>query len=65
DNPTDMHAIYTWSNPPSTIMPNETVTLKLEQNVISNRNGNYNIGLVLTFIWILKIWVSELPQPAR
>lgn len=44
DNPTDMHAIYTWSNPPSTIMPNETVTLKLEQNVISNRNGNYSIG---------------------
>ena len=44
DNPTDMHAIYTWSNPPSTIMPNQTVTLKLEQNVISNRNGNYSIG---------------------
>ncbi|HOS68750.1 MAG TPA: copper amine oxidase N-terminal domain-containing protein [Bacillota bacterium] len=44
DNPTNMHAIYTWSNPPSTIMPNETVTLKLEQNVISNRNGNYSIG---------------------
>lgn len=44
DNPTDMHAIYAWSNPPSTIMPNETVTLKLEQNVISNRNGNYSIG---------------------
>jgi len=44
NNPTNMHAIYTWSAPPSTIMPNQTVTLKLEQNVISNRNGNYSIG---------------------
>lgn len=49
DNPTNMHAIYTWSNPPSTIMPNETVTLKLEQNVISNRNGNYSIGFTPYF----------------
>jgi len=44
DNPTNMHAAYTWSNPPSNIMANETVTLKLEQNVISNKNGNYSIG---------------------
>jgi hypothetical protein len=44
DNPTDMHAIYTWSSLPSTIKANETVTLKLEQTVISNRNGNYSIG---------------------
>lgn len=44
DNPTDMHAVYTWSNPPGTIKANETVTLKLEQKVISNKNGNYSIG---------------------
>ncbi|MEA4845835.1 MAG: hypothetical protein VB106_01235, partial [Clostridiaceae bacterium] len=49
DNPTNMHAIYTWSSPPSTIKPNETVTLKLEQDVISNRNGNYSIGFVPYF----------------
>jgi len=44
NNPTNMHAVYTWSSPPSTIKANETVTLTLEQNVISNRNGNYSIG---------------------
>ncbi|HPL52519.1 MAG TPA: copper amine oxidase N-terminal domain-containing protein [Bacillota bacterium] len=44
DNPTDMHAVYTWSTPPSTIRANETVTLKLEQTAISNKNGNYSIG---------------------
>lgn len=49
DNPTDMHAIYTWSTPPSSIRPNETVTLKLEQSVISNKNGNYSIGFTPYF----------------
>ncbi len=44
NNPTDMHAIYTWSTPPSTIKADATLTLKLEQSVISNRNGNYSIG---------------------
>lgn len=43
-NPGNLHAKYSWSNPPSTIKANETVTLQLEQTVISNRNGNYSIG---------------------
>lgn len=43
-NPGDLHAKYTWSNPPSIIHPKEIVTIKLEQEVISNRTGNYSIG---------------------
>ncbi|MDD4833774.1 MAG: copper amine oxidase N-terminal domain-containing protein [Lutispora sp.] len=46
NNPTDMHAVYTWSNPPNTIQAGQTVTLKLEQSVISNKNGNYSIGFI-------------------
>ncbi len=44
DNPTDMHAIYTWEIPPSIIQANQTLNLSLEQEVVSNRNGNYSIG---------------------
>lgn len=41
DNPKNLHAKYTWSNPPSTIKANETISLKYEQSVISNKTGNY------------------------
>lgn len=44
NNPTNLHAKYTWSNPPSVIQPNETLNITMEQEVISNRTGNYRIG---------------------
>lgn len=44
NNPTNLNAKYTWSNPPSIIQPNETLNITVEQAVISNRTGNYSIG---------------------
>lgn len=44
NNPTNLHAKYTWSNPPSVIQPYETLNITMEQEVISNRTGNYSIG---------------------
>lgn len=43
-NPVNIHAKYTWSNPPSVIQPNEVVSIKLEQKVLSNNYGKYSIG---------------------
>ncbi|MBM7561446.1 copper amine oxidase N-terminal domain-containing protein [Fusibacter tunisiensis] len=44
NNPVNIHAIYTWNNPPSVIMPEEMVTIKLNQEVLSNKDGNFSIG---------------------
>lgn len=44
DNPGDLHAKYTWSNPPSIIKPNEQVTITMNQEVISKKYGNYSIA---------------------
>ncbi len=44
NNPTNLHAKYTWDSPPNVIKPNEVVNITLNQEVISNRTGNYNIG---------------------
>lgn len=49
NNPVDIHVVYTWNNPPSVIMPEQSVTIKLNQEVLSNRNGNYSIGYVPYF----------------
>lgn len=42
-NPTDLHAKYSWSSPPSTIQPKEGIAISLTQEVISNKTGNYSI----------------------
>lgn len=44
NNPKNLHAKYTWSNAPSTIKANETISLKYEQSVVSNRTGNYAVS---------------------
>ncbi|WP_170270417.1 S-layer homology domain-containing protein [Heliorestis acidaminivorans] len=41
DPPMNMHAIYTWTNPPSRIKALEKVTIKINQNVISNSAGGW------------------------
>ena len=42
--PADFHAIYTWTNPPSIIKSKEDVTIRLEQEVINNNQGNLNMN---------------------
>ena len=49
DNPPDMHAKYTWTNPPNIIKPEEKITIRLTQEVISAKTGNYGIGFSPTF----------------
>jgi len=48
-NPVTLHAKYSWNNPPSVIQPNETVSIKLEQEVIMNNIGKYSIGFTPKF----------------
>ena len=48
-NPVNLHAKYSWSNPPSIIQPKEIVSIKLEQEVISNNIGKYGIGFTPKF----------------
>ena len=43
-NPGDLHAIYTWTSPPRVIKPNELITLTVNQEVISNKTGNFGIA---------------------
>lgn len=43
NNPADLHAKYTWSELPGVIKPSENVTIRLEQEVISNKTGNYSL----------------------
>ncbi len=40
DNPVDIHAIYTWENPPEVIKADEEIYVPIEQNLISNKQGN-------------------------
>jgi len=56
DNPVNLHAKYTWSNPPAEIKPKETVKITLEQEVISNNTGEYAVG----FDPYLKMDVADL-----
>ena len=43
DNPGNLHAIYTWSDPPKVIEANSVVTIPIHQEVLSNKTGNYGI----------------------
>lgn len=45
NNPADMHAKYTWSEPPQVIKPKQAVTIDFTQEVISNKNGNYYLSI--------------------
>ena len=44
NNPANMHAKYTWSEPPQVIKANQAVTINFDQEVISNKNGNYGLS---------------------
>ncbi len=44
-NPGNLHVKYTWSNPPSVIQANETVSIALEQEVFSNKTGNFGVAI--------------------
>ena len=44
-NPGNLHVKYTWSNPPSIIQANETVSIALEQEVFSNKTGNFGVAI--------------------
>ncbi|MDR7871025.1 MAG: copper amine oxidase N-terminal domain-containing protein [Tissierellaceae bacterium] len=49
NNPANMHARYTWSEPPHVIKANETISINFEQEVISNKNGNYALSFAPFF----------------
>ena len=44
-NPANLHARYSWSNLPNVIQGNEKLVVKMTQEVISDRDGNYSISL--------------------
>jgi len=48
-NPVTLHAKYSWNSPPNIIQPKETVSIKLEQEVIMNNIGKYSIGFTPKF----------------
>ncbi len=43
-NPVTLHAKYSWSDPASVIRPDETVSIKLNQEIIVNNIGQYSLG---------------------
>lgn len=44
-NPPDLHASYTWTNPPNVIKPKEKVSIRIAQEVISYNVKNYGISI--------------------
>ncbi len=44
NNPVNLHARYSWSSLPSIIQPNASLTVKMEQEAISNRDGYWSIS---------------------
>ncbi|MEA4960771.1 copper amine oxidase N-terminal domain-containing protein [Lutispora sp.] len=44
-NPGNLHVKYTWSNPPTIIQANETISIAFEQEVFSNRTGNFGVAI--------------------
>jgi hypothetical protein len=43
-NPLDFHAKYTWTTPPNVINAKQSVTIRLEQDVISYKPGKYALS---------------------
>ena len=44
-NPGNLHVKYTWSNPPTIIQANETISIAFEQEVFSNKTGNFGVAI--------------------
>ncbi len=64
DPPMNFHIVYTWSKPPQVIQPNETITLRLNQEVISNQPGGYSTS----YHWRARtgqFWNFTIVEPAK